>query len=164
MLAMVNFAKAIRAVVSRISTFQSFSGSGFDADGCCTISASTGGLSSPSPAAEPVGSTETPKRKGIGLITRGSFGFGLLAFLAGCLRPLVSLLVSDLDTSPDASPLARTVPTVVGLAFAILAMARSDFVGAAVNNLAIRARFCSAAAVDIFRDDEGGERGLLPEP
>src|ERR1700730_10409606 len=38
--------------VSRISTFQSFSGSGFDADGCCTISASTGGLSSPSPAAD----------------------------------------------------------------------------------------------------------------
>jgi hypothetical protein len=56
----------------------------------------------------------------------------------------LSRLVSNLDTSPFVSISARTVPTVVGLAFTVSAICRSDFSGVALISLAMSSRFCSA--------------------
>src|SRR5215813_9913425 len=72
------------------------------------------------------------------------FFFRPLVLAAGCLRPLLSRRVSNLDTSPFASISARTVPTVVGLALTVSAICRSDFSGVALMSLAMSSRFCSA--------------------
>jgi len=66
----------------------------------------------------------------------------LLFLPRGLAAALGVFLVSNLDTTPFASILVRTVPTVVGLTFTVLAICRSDFSGLAFNTFAISSCFC----------------------
>ena len=66
--------------------------------------------------------------------------------------------MSNLDTSPVASISARTVPTVVGLAFTVSAICRSDFSGRRLDQLGDQLALLlggQVAAMDVGADDVG---------